>query len=140
MTIKNKGFTLIELLVVIAIIGILSGLIIVSMSGANNSAKNARIQSDMDQLRTTAQLWYLSQTPNTYVGVTGASTSGSILVSDIAAQGGTVTLSISGTSKYCAITVQNGTPSSWWCIDSDGNSKQLTASTQCSGGSSWACQ
>ncbi|HPL72423.1 MAG TPA: type II secretion system protein, partial [Candidatus Pacearchaeota archaeon] len=41
--IKNnkKGFTLIELLVVIAIIGILSGTVIVSMSGAQDSAKNA---------------------------------------------------------------------------------------------------
>ncbi|HPM39102.1 MAG TPA: prepilin-type N-terminal cleavage/methylation domain-containing protein, partial [Candidatus Pacearchaeota archaeon] len=37
--IKNnkKGFTLIELLVVIAIIGILSGTVIVSMSGAQDS-------------------------------------------------------------------------------------------------------
>ena len=31
---NKKGFTLIELLVVIAIIGILSGTVIVSMSGA----------------------------------------------------------------------------------------------------------
>lgn len=36
------AFTLIELLVVIAIIGILSGLIIVTMSGATNSANDAK--------------------------------------------------------------------------------------------------
>nr|HQH20406.1 type II secretion system protein [Candidatus Pacearchaeota archaeon] len=43
---SKQGFTLIELLVVIAIIGILAGLVIISMSGSQNAAKNARIQSD----------------------------------------------------------------------------------------------
>ncbi|MFA5013406.1 MAG: prepilin-type N-terminal cleavage/methylation domain-containing protein, partial [Candidatus Paceibacterota bacterium] len=37
-----RAFTLIELLVVIAIVGILSGLIIVTMSGATNSATDAK--------------------------------------------------------------------------------------------------
>ncbi len=48
---NKKGFTLIELLVVIAIIGILSGLIIVSMSGATNSANDARRKSNLDAIR-----------------------------------------------------------------------------------------
>ncbi|MDD5569203.1 MAG: prepilin-type N-terminal cleavage/methylation domain-containing protein [Candidatus Pacebacteria bacterium] len=39
---KIKAFTLIELLVVIAIIGILSGLIIVGMSGATQKATIAK--------------------------------------------------------------------------------------------------
>ena len=52
----NKGFTLIELLVVIAIIGILAGLIIVSLGDATNQAKEAKIKSALDQLRPVAQL------------------------------------------------------------------------------------
>lgn len=44
------AFTLIELLVVIAIIGILSGLIVVGMSGATNAAKDAIRKSDIEQL------------------------------------------------------------------------------------------
>lgn len=55
---KNIGFTLIELLVVIAIIGILSGLIIVSLGDATNQAKEAKIKSALDQLRPVAQLYY----------------------------------------------------------------------------------
>jgi len=46
----KKGFTLIELLVVIAIIGILAGVIIVSMTSATNSADDAKRKADINQI------------------------------------------------------------------------------------------
>ena len=55
---KLKGFTLIELLVVIAIIGILAGMIFISMSSPTNKAYDARIKSDLDQIRTKATILY----------------------------------------------------------------------------------
>ena len=48
---KHKAFTLIELLVVIAIIGILAGMIIVSLNMARRKSADARVQSDLNQAR-----------------------------------------------------------------------------------------
>jgi len=47
---NDKSFTLIELLIVIAIIGILAGILIVSMTSATNSANDARRKADINQL------------------------------------------------------------------------------------------
>ena len=48
---NKKAFTLIELLVVIAIIGILSGLIIVGLGNMNQSARDAKRQTEINSLR-----------------------------------------------------------------------------------------
>ena len=152
MTIKNKkGFTLIELLVVIAIIGILSGLIIVSMGSANNSAKDARIQSSLDQIRTSIELYKIntgggSYSTATITAQTDCTTKANTfladadvlkLCGDIILQNGSsgTTIKIpAGTttpaSVYCIASDLN-TGTGAWCIDYTGVSKAVTAITVC---------
>ena len=54
----QKGFTLIELLVVIAIIGILSSIVLASLSSARTKGEDAAIQSSLTNMRAQAELYY----------------------------------------------------------------------------------
>jgi prepilin-type N-terminal cleavage/methylation domain-containing protein len=127
----NKAFTLIELLVVIAIIGILSGLLIVSMSGATNSAKDARIKSEMDQLRTTALIFYTNNS-SSYTGFAAATDAASLLT-DINNQGGTNAIyTAPATTAYCVVKQLISSTTAYWCIDSTGYAGTPTSSTTCS--------
>ncbi len=55
----KRGFTLIELLVVIAIIGLLSSVVLASLSTARAKARNARRVSDVQEIRKALQLYAL---------------------------------------------------------------------------------
>lgn len=53
----NKGFTLIELLVVVAIIGLLSSVVLASLSSARAKARDAKRKVEMVQVRTALELY-----------------------------------------------------------------------------------
>ena len=55
---KRKGFTLVELIVVITIIGILATMGLASLLDARESARDARRQSDLAQLRLALALYF----------------------------------------------------------------------------------
>jgi type II secretion system protein G len=58
-TLKQKGFTLIELLVVVAIIGVLATIVLSSLSNARAQARDARRVSEMKNLETALEMYYL---------------------------------------------------------------------------------
>lgn len=124
---KNRGFTLIELLVVIAIIGILAAIVLVSLSGAQNRAKDARIQADMNQIRSSSQLTY------TDVGYyDGALMTDDVntLIADIRTQGGGLIASAVASNAYCfAVQTNNTGATKYWCVDSNLLSEGSSAST-----------
>lgn len=55
---KNLGFTLIELLVVIAIIGLLSSVVLASLSATRKKARDARRLQDVRQIQIALELYY----------------------------------------------------------------------------------
>lgn len=66
---SEKGFTLIELLVVIAIIGLLSSIVLASLSTARVKARDARRQVDLNQIYLALQLYFDA---NGYLPVTSS--------------------------------------------------------------------
>jgi prepilin-type N-terminal cleavage/methylation domain-containing protein len=58
---KNSGFTLIELLIVICIIGILSTIILSSLSNSRAKAYDSKVKQQLNSFRTAAELYFTNQ-------------------------------------------------------------------------------
>ncbi len=69
---KQKGFTLIELLVVIAIIGILSSVVLASLSTARAKSRDARRISDIGQVQLSLEMYFDSSSSYPVVGAIAA--------------------------------------------------------------------
>ena len=153
---NSKGFTLIELLVVIAIIGLLAGIVLVSLGGARNSAKDARIIAVISQTRTLAEL-VANSNNGSYVGAAPATTSvclaadntlnqanatqGTALAAveaEVVAQkgAGTVTSCRASAAAFCVYAPLNST-GQFYCIDSAAKAIQTSTNpagaTYCDG-------
>jgi prepilin-type N-terminal cleavage/methylation domain-containing protein len=133
----SQGFTLIELLVVIAIIGILSAVVLASLSDARSKGNDSATQSDMSTIRTQAEIFYggigsygpppVINTGNCPLPTSpGTSVFGDTVVmraiTSIRARNGNVTASVSCNHNGSAYAIQaqlSGT-NRYWCVDSTG--------------------
>lgn len=130
MTNSKSGFTLIELLVVIAIIGILSAVVLTSLTSAREGALDAQNISTLQNI----QLAYQIEATNNgsfpaYASLTTFSTSSVTLAStDPDAAGSMWGQDVDAGTEYC-ITVQLRDPdtgSEHYVIDEDGSRYSAT--------------
>jgi len=149
---NHKGFTLIELLVVIAIIGILATVVIGAVNSARVKGADAAIKSNLQALRIESELWY--DNANTYGGTVGPGVcpisiapttffTGSVPAQNALKAAGNNYAKLDANApnipntvcwtngvNWVAAAVLKSSPNATgksFCVDSTGNSKEITA-------------
>ena len=120
---NNKGFTLVEMLVVIAIIGILSATVLTALGPSRNRAKDARIISNLQQVRAIAETLYDGDYNAVNVGQADIVRA----AQDITDNQGTLTINVSANGLSYAAYSNLATGGKWYCVDSVGAAKELTS-------------
>ena len=130
----KKGFTLIELLVVISIIGLLSSVVLSSLSSARNKGATVAVKATMRQIANQAALYRSSNSSFNSTGLAVSSCSAaSTLFSDPivqsqetntlanAAPGAALSCFINSVGTEWAISVSALKTGGTWCVDNSGN-------------------
>ena len=141
----SKGFTLIELLVVIAIIGLLSSVVLASLSTARGKGNDSAIKSQLSSIRAQAEIYRISNGSFNFSAPAVATTAnicGSqantmfsdpkinqlIVAANTSAGAGLINscMATQGALGLWAVAVTYKTDQTKaWCVDSSGNSKEI---------------
>lgn len=142
---KLKGFTLIELLVVIAIIGILAGIVLVSLGNVRQRGANVGVGANLASIRTQAEVYAQNNGSSQYSGLCAATPISSAIAAAKADAGintatnatlatagstGNATCHVAATNDAWGIEVPLLAPNTqFWCVDSQGFSATTTTSS-----------
>ncbi len=124
------------IVIAIAIIGILAALVLVALGNARDKANDARIRSDINQLRTLAEVFY-EASGSTYYGYSKCVKSPSLsscrdtfmvssisaLTNDIEQAGGALTIN-TDISQFCISSNLRSDASQHFCVDTTGQTKE----------------
>ena len=139
---KKYGFTLIEILVVISIIGVLSSVVMASISKVKTKALDVAVKANLNAAREQAQIYYEDQSPNGYASATFGEnpcpqiydpsgtnlfTQDAVVSSAIVAaiaKGNGISACYASATAY-GIAVGLKTAGYAWCVDSTGNTSQF---------------
>jgi len=135
-TYLQKGFTLIELLVVIAIIGILSSVVLASLSTARNKGNDAKVKAQLSAVRSAVELYANSGSYVATNNVDVAACTG-VMFTDVPSGLASLTgndkawpigtkLTCQSSDKEWLVAASLSEAGKTWCVDSAGNSKGLT--------------
>ncbi len=142
----SAGFTLLELLIVVSIIGILTSIILVSLSSARGKGADAGIKSNLHTLSNQNEIFFSSQ--NSYLTAPDGSLSGTCpttysssahnmfrkqpayaaLAAAVALGGSTGSCYVSDNAWAVAVALKTDATQSW-CVDSTGISRQVSSSS-----------
>ena|SRR3989344_4565971 len=149
---KDRGFTLIELLVVIAIIGILSAVVLTSLTTAGDKGADAAIKSNLDTIRSQAAIYYFNNnnrfaTPTTFTaGLCSTTPAGNLFADPViqaaikeanlragGTQAATYSLARCSTSAKTFAVVVSLNGGGGWCVDSTNVAKRTVAAATAAG-------
>ncbi|MFH0804360.1 MAG: prepilin-type N-terminal cleavage/methylation domain-containing protein [Candidatus Zambryskibacteria bacterium] len=132
---RSGGFSLVELLIVITIIGILSTIILSSISNARARAYDSKVKQQLSSFRTAAEMYFANQVPNGY-GI--ANDCGTGVFNNVDAVNGSPGLYIApgnlpdfsvpvcrSTDTAYALKATLYSGNEYWCIDSKGASRMV---------------
>ena len=134
---KSLGFSLVELLIVITIIGILSTIILNSLSNSRAKAYDSKVKQQLSGFRTATEIYFANQSPNGYGPATIGCDGG--IFNNVDAPNGTpglyiedgnlpdfVDIKCSSTDSAYAVKATLYSGNEYWCVDNKGTSRMIS--------------
>jgi prepilin-type N-terminal cleavage/methylation domain-containing protein len=142
----KHGFSLVELLIVITIIGILSTIILSSVSNSRSRAYDSKVKQQLSSFRTAAEIYFINN--NGYGPEVSICTAG--IFNDVNSTNGSPGLYIAAgnlpsftqlvcgsTDSAYAVKATLYSGSEYWCVDNKGSSRAISGAI---GNSETSCQ